>query len=212
MTQATDDQLDDVEPTPAPRPRNPLGGLIFRQPSLTEEEKAAATAAVQATALGPLLLPPGDSPSESESPLDELPDLDPSDDPPSSSEESRAGDPAGLPVVGKRALQQTARRAVKISTRTAHGFLAKSHGQRAVQLYVADDEDAANIGNPAGSLLSRRTGTAGKLTEDQNDALQMVLGLGGFIAKQIVAAQEAAAIDVKIASGELHVVTEADDL
>lgn len=118
---------------------------------------------------------------ESELELDES-DLD--SDPTSSPGSSRAEKPAAL--LSQAQMRATARQAVKIGSGMAHTVAAKTEAQRAVGLYLADDDDAANIGNPLADVMHRRGDiVGGKLSPDANDFLRALMGVAGYLTKQI---------------------------
>jgi hypothetical protein len=109
-----------------------------------------------------------------------LDDSDPSSDPTSSPGSSRAEKPAAL--LSQAQMRATARQAVVIGTGMAHSVGA----QKAVGLYLADDADAANIGNPLADIMHRRGDiVGGKLSPDANDFLKSLMGVAGYITKQI---------------------------
>lgn len=177
---------------PDESPKSPfgLGGLLFQQPEEDQEETPSLHSVPS----------PSTSPEESPDPADDSPSplewededdsADPSDDAPTSSKGSSRAE-----LATKRGMQATARNAVKIGSGVAHTFLANTPGKKEAGLYLADDEDAANIGNPIGSYMSRHGGVGGKLSPDAKDALDGLMGFGGFMAKQIARAQIAAQID-----------------
>jgi hypothetical protein len=67
-----------------------------------------------------------------------------------------------------------------------HTVAAKSEAQRAVGLYLADEDDAANIGNPLGDLMHRRGDVVGgKLSPEANDFLRALMGVAGYLTKQV---------------------------
>jgi hypothetical protein len=109
---------------------------------------------------------------------------DPSSDPTSSPGSSRADKPAAL--LSQAQMRATARQAVVIGTGMAHTVGAKTEAQKAVGLYLADDTDAANIGNPLADIMHRRGDiVGGKLSPDANDFLKSLMGVAGYITKQI---------------------------
>lgn len=188
---------DDLDAPPSPNGSRPslggLGSLLFRQP---EEETPPAETTQPEESAGP----PASSPSVSEWPPGD--ESDPSDGDPTSSPESSAEGPVGrLALAGKRQLQKTFRAGVKTTGGVAHRFASRSEGQRMVGMYLADDEDAAGIGDPLASIAHRRGGVVGKMSEDTNDALQALMALGGYVAKQMVLMQQAAQVDQQLAAG-----------
>jgi len=110
---------------------------------------------------------------------------DPSDDEHPTSTASQAGDrPAQL--LSKAQMRKTAETAVKVGTGMAHTVAAKTEAQQRVGLYLADDEDAANIGHPLADIAHRRGDVVGgKLSPDANDLLRSMLGVAGYFAKQV---------------------------
>jgi hypothetical protein len=127
--------------------------------------------------------PASDSGTEwpSEPALDES-DLD--SDPSSSPGSSRADKPAAL--LSQAQMRATARQAVTIGTGMVHTVAAKTEAQKSVGLYLADDDDAAHIGNPLGDIMHRRGDiVGGKLSPDANDFLKALMGVAGYITKQI---------------------------
>jgi hypothetical protein len=131
----------------------------------------------------PLDGPESDSGTEWQSEL-EHDESDPSSDPTSSPASSRADKPAAL--LSQAQMRATARQAVKIGTGMAHSVAAKTEAAQAVGLYLADDDDAANIGNPIADVMHRRGDiVGGKLSPDANDFLKALMGVAGYITKQI---------------------------
>lgn len=135
---------------------------------------------------------PSDGPSE---PLDSDP----------SGTTSSPGSAAGSPL-SKGQLKETFRAGVRISTSTAHRLGARTPGQQHVGLYLADEDDVKGIGDPLAEIAHRRGGLAGgKLSPDTNNALQAVMALAGYVAKQLKGVQTARQLDGQIAAGVVHV-------
>jgi hypothetical protein len=89
-------------------------------------------------------------------------------------------------LVSKHQLRKTAEQAVKIGGGMAHTVAAKTEEAKAVGLYLADDDDARNIGHPLADIMHRRGDVVGgKLSPDANSALQAFLGLAGYLTKQV---------------------------
>jgi hypothetical protein len=108
---------------------------------------------------------------------DELEDLDGTRSTASSSE----GVPNPLNAEG---LRDVFRGGVIIAGDQAHQFLAKSEGAREVGLYLTDEEDAANIGDPLARVAARHQGV-GKVNPDTADLLAAMVGLTRYATKQI---------------------------
>jgi hypothetical protein len=133
-----------------------------------------------------------------------------SDDDPSSSAGSSAPDkPAQL--LSKRQMRQTAETAVKVGTGMAHTVAAKSDAQKAVGLYLADDDDAVAIGHPLADLMHRRGDiVGGKLSPDANDFLRSLMGVAGYFTKQIQKVAVVRQLEAGAAAGEVqHLPTDA---
>jgi hypothetical protein len=168
---------EDNSPSPAPLLSPPKTSLFgFGSLPGTEEETEPTTGE-------PLSDGPG-SASEIDWESVELDESDPDSDPTSSSASSRADKPAAL--LSQAQMRATARQAVKIGSGMAHTVAAKTEAQKAVGLYIADDEDAANIGNPLADIMHRRGDViGGKLSPDANDFLKSLMGVAGYLTKQI---------------------------
>lgn len=110
---------------------------------------------------------------------------DPSDAEPRTSTGSPAGDrPAQL--LSRSQMRQTAETAVKMGAGMAHTVAAKSEAQQAVGLYLADDDDAKAIGHPLADIMHRRGDiVGGKLSPDANDFLRSLMGVAGYVTKQV---------------------------
>jgi hypothetical protein len=165
---------EDASP-PASRQRR---NLFFRSPE--EPEGPSPSPAVEIT-------PPatsedlGGSASEPGWPSDEPTDRSESD--PTSSRGS-SGNP--LAKLGKATAQKSAAKAVLIAGGMAHRIAARTEAQQAAGLYLADEEDARNIGDPIGSLVARRGGVAGKaVSPDVADLIEALMGLANYISKQL---------------------------
>jgi hypothetical protein len=131
-------------------------------------------------------------------------------DAPSSSAGSSAPDkPAQL--LSKRQMRQTAETAVKVGTGMAHTVAAKSDAQKAVGLYLADDDDAVAIGHPLADLMHRRGDiVGGKLSPDANDFLRSLMGVAGYFTKQIQKVAVVRQLEAGAAAGEVqHLPTDA---
>lgn len=171
----------------APMTRRPSGGMTFRAP----EEVPAATWAegptrTTATSAGeettPALDDLGDaSPSASEWQIDESAADDESD-----RTSSRSGSGDDVRPLSKKAQQAAARTAVKVASGMAHTYLARTDEARRVGMFLADDDDAAAIGDPLVRILGRHAGSSGAVANpDVADGIAAMLGVAGFVAKQI---------------------------
>jgi hypothetical protein len=118
-----------------------------------------------------------------------------------SSRTSSAEPGAPLKPLGKAALKATTAQAILIGSAMAHRVAVRSEGQRLVGLYVADQDDADNIAGPLASIMQRHGGVGGAMNPDTNDALQAVMGLAGYVSKQVVKASQAREVDQHLAAG-----------
>lgn len=183
------------EPTPSPRPRGMLGRrLAFREPSPEEMEEL----------LGPRIPNPGES---QETTGEELPGEAPGFDsagPPSGDPDPSDRAETGEERSGTRASKKTifaseeskrlARNGVLLVGSRAHEWFARTEGQIRAGLYLADEEDAENIGDPLANIAARRTGISSD-NPDVNDAIAGLIGFGNYLVKQFVRATVAARVD-----------------
>jgi hypothetical protein len=163
----------------------------------------------EGTSLPPLDGPESASATGSPSDGQQLPD---ETEPESSTTSSAASSGSGL--VSKTQLKDTFRAGVQVGTSTANRLGARTPGQQHVGLYLADKDDVHGIADPLAEIAYRRGGLAGaggKLSPDTNNALQAVMALAGYIAKQVRGVTEARKIDGQISAGVLHVADDTDD-
>lgn len=127
------------------------------------------------------------------------------DDDPTSSTASSPEKP--LQLLSKAQMRQTSRAAVKIGTGMAHTVAAKTEAQQLVGLYLADDEDAANIGDPLADIAHRRGDiVGGKLSPDANDLFRSAMGIAGYFAKQVAKIGEVRRLEAGQAAGEVQTI------
>lgn len=190
------DVLEDASSVPSPRPSSPPSrNGLFGFGAIPGEESDLAS----------LLGSPQDDPASDSgtgSPRNEPPPLD---DHEPSSPTSSAGS-LTEPALSKGQLKETFRAGVRITTSTAHRVAARTPGQQHVGLYLADETDVKGIGDPLAEIAHRRGGLAGgKLSPDTNNALQAVMALAGYIAKQLKGIETARQLDGQIAAGVVQV-------
>lgn len=169
------DQLD--ESPPAPPIPSQHRGLFFRSPDPQESLPAESLPpAVGEDGDGGSVSDPGPSPDEWGDPSDAL----------TSSTGSSAADRNPAQLLSRKQMRETAETAVKIGTGMAHTVAAKTEAQRAVGLYLADDDDARNIGHPLADIMHRRGDlVGGKLSPDAADFLCSLMGVAGYVTKQV---------------------------
>lgn len=187
------------------RPQSPPPLIGFRAP----DEPGTDTSA---EALGRTIPSPASSPEEEHLGPDSGHEYDEASDP---SENAATGGAASSrvsnPLAGE-GLKSTFRAGVIIASDQAHRFLARTQGQLDTQLYLADDQDAANIGDPLAKIVARREGL-GEVNPDTADLLSALMGLAGYATKQIQKQATAKQIDARTAAGEVqHLPTEPGDL
>jgi hypothetical protein len=186
-----DESLSGPSPSPLPQPRSRSPRDLFYGGSLQETEEELETAAA------------GDAGSSTGDQWTPEPSDGWSDDDPSSSPASSPEKP--LQLLSKAQMRQTSRAAVKIGSGMAHTVAAKTEAQQLVGLYLADDEDAANIGDPLADIAYRRGDVVGgKLSPDANDLLRSAMGIAGFFAKQVAKIGEVRRIEAGQAAGEVQ--------
>ena len=82
----------------------------------------------------------------------------------------------------KEKLTEYLGRGVDVAGKLGWKYLARTEEQQAVGLYIADEEDAANIARPVASMLTRRgVSVPGG---DPSDVVDLVMGVVGYGAKQ----------------------------
>jgi hypothetical protein len=112
---------------------------------------------------------------------------------------SRAG---SNPLVGA-GLRDMFRNGVIIASHQAHTYLGRrTQGQAEVQLYLADEQDAAGIGDPLARIAERRDGV-GQMSPDTADLMAAMMGLAGYASKQIQKTAIASKIDQRNAVAEV---------
>lgn len=181
---------------PHSRPRVPLLGFLQPDP---EEEIPPGTPPTSGT-----IPPPATSPETDD--LDGAPASDYDEMPPDESNESPAGtrstgsSRATSGPVGE-GLRDLARNGIIIATEQVHTYVgSRTAGQRAVELYRADLEDAERIGDPLARIAGRRDGV-GEMSPDTQDLMAAMMGLAGYAAKQIQRKAVADKIDAREGGG-----------
>lgn len=165
--------------------QRPRGALTFLQPAPQLEPTTDPTSDPSLPASLPSLDPSEGSPSPSDEPSDEL--RAESAGAPTSSRGSSGS------ALSKRALRDAARRAVLMAGSVAHAVLARDAAQQQVGLYLADEDDAENIGDPLASIAQRRGGIGAAGNPDVGDAIAALIGLAMYGAKQFARFAEARA-------------------
>lgn len=182
-------QATDQPPTPSPipsqSPHRPRFG--FGEPKIPDDPPSNQPPN------------PGSFPTEEEL-LEELEqdlgddgaEYDPSlsDGPPTS---SSASSRVANPLVGE-GLRDMFRGGVIFAGEGAHEYLARSEGQKAVGLYLADQQDAEHIGDPLARIAARHQGL-GEVSPDTADLLAAMVGLTRYATRQIGKRSAAAAFD-----------------
>jgi hypothetical protein len=187
------------------RPRSPSPfGIGFRSPEPGEEE---TTPAQPGTIPSPASSPESSGEHEPAS----VPDYDEASDPSDSREStsSRGSTPDAEPSAG---LTEFARNGVILATDQAHQtFGSATPGMRAVELYRADEQDAANIADPLVRIAERRDGV-GEMSPDSKDLLAAMMGIAAYATKQVNRRADAKRIDARLAGGLEQPAPEAVDL
>ena len=145
-------------------------------------------------------LAPPEPPETSPSDLPSLPDLPQSpwastspqldgpdetsgpSDGPTSSPASSASKPTGLRKAGA---QEMCRNGVLMAGAGANRWLTRDDVERDVGLYLADEDDAAAIGNPVGSIVHRHGLLGDAANPDVVDGINALIGLGSYAITQI---------------------------
>lgn len=174
------DDVQQAGPIP-PEPRRGMLGrrLAFREPSPEELDQLLSPES--------LTEGPGEESPEAGAGFDSADRPSDASDPSGSAE---TGSPGSDTRAGKRRTifaseeaKRTARNGVFLASVQAHRLLVRTQEQAALNLYVADEEDQANIGDPLANIAARRTGAVSD-NPDVNDAIQGLLGFGNYLVKQ----------------------------
>jgi hypothetical protein len=181
---------DAAPAAPMPRrPARPSGGLTFRDPG-EEPWSSLPPAGTGEEPTTDLDDQPAASPSGSEWTPDES---DEDDESARSSSRASSADSSARPFTQK-AQKAAARTAVKVASGVAHQYLARDEAAQAVGLYLADDDDAEAIGDPLARIVARHSGDSGAMANpDVADGIAAMLGMAGFISKQIAKGPQMAA-------------------
>lgn len=137
------------------------------------------------------------------------PDSEPSESPAGTS--SRGSTPVAeqkvaSPLAGE-GMRETFRNGVIIASHQAHKMLVKTQGQLEAGLYIADEQDAAAVGDPLARIAGRRD-ALGVVSPDTADLMAAMMGLAGYASKQIQRQQMAKNLDEQYA--RTHVAPSGD--
>jgi hypothetical protein len=184
-----------------PRTASPFG-LGFRSPEPGEETTPAQPGTIPSPASSPEESSAHEPAQGSGLDYDEV----------SEQSESRAGTssrgstPDAEPSAG---LTEFARNGVILATDQAHQmFGSATPGARAVELYRADEQDAANIADPLVRIAERRDGV-GEMSPDSKDLLAAMMGIAAYATKQVNRRADANRIDARLAGGLEHPAADA---
>lgn len=187
MPTAVDDPTP--SPTPTPSPRGPLGLLGFRPPSSPPSPESPS----EWMWLGPEDLENLDGFGLDSDP-DEWDEASSPESPAGTS--SRASTPAPeVEALDSEGLRDMARAGVAIAGHQAHEHIAREGGQKAVGLYLTDEEDQAGIGDPLARIAARHQGV-GKVSPDTQDLLAALVSIARYGTKQISLAKTAKQLDL----------------
>lgn len=180
--------VEAAPPGVAPSPRRPSGGLLFRAPEeeLLTEELATEESPAGEESPSQLGDPLDGSPSDSEWSSDESDEEDESG-PRSSSSSASDRKQAAL---SKKMQTLAARQAVLVASGMVHRVAVRSEEQSRAGMYLADEEDAERIGDPLARVAGRRIGSSGAVANpDVADLMASMMGIAGYVSKQIAIAK-----------------------
>lgn len=100
-------------------------------------------------------------------------------------------------------LRKTARNGVFLASVQAQRLLVRTQAQAELNLYIADDDDQANIGDPLADIAARRSGGAISDNPDVNSAIQALMGFGNYVVKQFQLSMIAKKYDAAAAAPEV---------
>lgn len=125
---------------------------------------------------------------------DELDEM-PSDESSAGTRSTGSSTKVANPLNGQ-GLRDTFRNGVILVSHQANQYLARTEAQRELELYLADDQDAENIGDPLARIVGRREGL-GQVSPDTADLMAAMMGLAGYATKQIQKAAIASKIQAR---------------
>jgi hypothetical protein len=184
-----------VNGSPSPSPSSSPTSLLlgFRQPVEEPWQPTPSPASPsEPTTDGPAL---GSVP-------DELPD-EWSEPEPGDTSSPASATPAGKPGKLPTQLRDTFRTGVILASATVHRVAVRTQGQVEAGLYLADETDAENIGDPLARLAHRHSGVGGVVNPDVQDVISALMGVAAFASKQVVVAQHAKRLDAGRTAGQV---------
>jgi hypothetical protein len=185
-----DELLESPTPPPSPRRTNPFG-LGFRAPAPETESLPSNRPPSHDTTAETLAAFEDELGSGDAFPPDDLESLDGTPSPGS----TPAFEAVKVELLDEETMQAMARGGVAVAGAKAHDMFATTEGQKGVGLYLTDESDQANIGDPLGSIAARHQGIGGKVNPDTKDLLSALVGLVGYATKQINLRTQAKALD-----------------
>lgn len=177
----------------SPRVR-PSGGLTFLQPE--EQEPATNPTDLPSSWADDTTSPSSlDRPEPSPSPSDEL--LDESDE---SSDERRRSSTGSRGGSTLKVTRDAARKTVRGAGVLAHKYLTRDEVDRFVGLYLTDEEDERDIGDPLGKIVKRHAPLGDAGNADVIDGLNALAGLVVYAFKQVDRIRAAAKVRRQLAA------------
>jgi hypothetical protein len=175
--------------SPQDSPQESLGtprtGLGVAEADLSRESSPSAPS----SGSGGTQWADGPAAADSEEPL-----LDPESGAPADEKPRRTGSSRTFSRAEREAVKATVGQAVQMGSTLAHVKLTQADTlERAMGIYLADDEDVDNVSEPASSLIARHSG--GDLANpDVADGLSIVFAFANYLIKQIAKQLHAAQI------------------
>lgn len=170
-------ELEHLAPSlPDPRPSSSPRPFGWATPEEEEEESLSPA--------GESLEDDDPSPGAAGSPSDEEDGW--TDRAPTSSPASSGELRPPTPLLSKTQMRETARTAVRIGGGMAHTVGARTEEAKDAGLWLTDAEDERNIGHPLADYFhSKGDLINGKLSPEANYALQGLMGIAGYLTKQV---------------------------
>jgi len=98
---------------------------------------------------------------------------------------SEPSEPAAAVKLNSGALGELARGLVLTASMYLHSVLARTDAEKAGQVWIADDEDQAQIGDPLAGVVQRKGVAAGVVNRDMAAVIEAGIGVAAYAVKNV---------------------------
>lgn len=102
---------------------------------------------------------------------------------------TRSSEPVAVKV-DKSSISEIARNAVLVASKFVHDRLARTEEERAADVWIAEQRDQAQIGDPLASIAARHGAPASAVSPDVAELIAAGIGLVAYFAKNAAKAWE----------------------